>query len=345
MALQSDDNVLITICVPTYNRGAKAKALVTHTLREIDDLDNVKLLILDNASTEELDEYRDIEEMSRSSDSLDYIRHSENIMGFGNYLACFKQADSSFIMIVSDEDKPQAEFIRAFNNQVTENPKLGVFRGSIAAEPGATKMNAAIYESAKYTAGEAALLHYSLYNNYFSGTIYNRRRLIDLGLVARLENNIASHSEYPHLYLEILVCANSDIETTENICVIEGPPQVLDGPAPSIYLPPYSFGARLDQFIVLRDAFREAIEMMGQESDSALFLTLYLRLCKKYLYLISMINGPMYAKNNIHSKFLAESLLPFFVAAVSMYPEIAGIREVMLTELFKIHKEHMQHFT
>ena len=337
-----ENSEYLTICIPTYNRGEKAKRLVSRALIEIGDCNAVNILVLDNASQKEKNAYHDIAVMAKSLPGLEYVRHEENQMAHGNFLACFELTDSPHIMIVADEDTPCIEFINQVQPRLSKSSKLSILRGSIATEEGVSPMNAQQLISEKYSAGESALLNFSLTNNYFSGTIYNRRLLIELGLVNRLKENLELNSAYPHLYLEILASATSEVETSADICCVEGAPQILPGPGPSMHLPPYSFGGRLDQFVIARDNFREALTLMHGDFDIGLFLTLYLRLCEKYFYLVAMVNAPMYVRNNINPAILCESLLSFFMAAIVICPEADGLHDAINKELIRIQEKYLK---
>ena len=99
----------------------------------------------------------------------------------------------------------------------------------------------------------------------------------------------------------------------------------LDPPPTTYYPGAYSFGGRVDQIFLLRDAFREAIQLIGQEFDLPLFIISYLRLCEKYCYLVTQVNAATYANHGIHPEFLHQSLLPIFEAGLTTYPEMSHV--------------------
>ena len=228
-------------------------------------------------------------------------------------------------MALSDEDFPVLSTIREVLPSLDASSNIGIIRGAIGSSPGAPKLNASKEKDSVLEAGEQALTISPSPTTIFLGrsTI---RPLEKLKLIDRLEENLAVHALYPHTYLEILACAVCDVKTISSLCCIEGTPEMegqLDPPPTTYYPGAYSFGGRVDQIFLLRDAFREAIQLIGQEFDLPLFIISYLRLCEKYCYLVTKVNAATYANHGIHPEFLHQSLLPIFEAGLTTYPERA----------------------
>lgn len=332
-----------SICVPTYNRGGKALNMVQTLLPQLDA--DWELLVLDNASDHEHTEYPIICEMAQQHANLRYFRHEFNGMFHGNYVACFEMAAAPYIMVVSDEDFANPEMIRNALQQLEASPNLGIYRGSMAPMPGVRPRNSHTRADQSYEAGANALHGFSFANNYMSGTIYNRALAERYGLIARLRNGMEQQRVYPHLYMELLMAAVSDVVTTSQLACYEGQEQITTGGDPLLgvghgplhYNPPYSFGSRVDQFIVLRDGLREAVSLMPGEYNHTLFVNLYLRLCEKYFHLISNINSPLYTKYVMNVPLLQESFLYICGAAISLYPELGGSDTQIFEAIQKIY--------
>ena len=339
-----DENKLkLTICVPTNNRGKRALSMVESILNDRKFDHSLHLLILDNASDKETAAYHEIMALAEDVPNLTYKRHEENLRFHGNYLACFKLSRSPYIMALSDEDFPVLSTIREVLPSLDASSNIGIIRGAIGSSPGAPKLNASKEKDSVLEAGEQALTTFALTNNYFSGTIYNKALLEKLKLIDRLEENLAVHALYPHTYLEILACAVCDVKTISSLCCIEGTPEMegqLDPPPTTYYPGAYSFGGRVDQIFLLRDAFREAIQLIGQEFDLPLFIISYLRLCEKYCYLVTKVNAATYANHGIHPEFLHQSLLPIFEAGLTTYPEMSHVYPAVQAEIRKIHEKY-----
>ena len=332
-----------SICVPTYNRGAKALNMITTLLPEIDS--DWELLVLDNASDYEHTEYPMISDLAEQHSNLRYFRHEFNGMFHGNYVACFEMALAPYIMVVSDEDFANPEMIRNAIKALDTSTNLGVYRGSMAPMPGVHPRNSHTRPNQAFEAGANALVGFSFTNNYMSGTIYNRALAERYGLIARLRNNMEQQRVYPHLYMELLMAAVCDVTTTSEVACYEGHEQITTGGDPLLgvshgplwYNPPYSFGSRVDQFIVLRDGLREAVSLIEGEYNHTLFVNLYLRLCEKYFHLISNVNSPLYKRYVMNLPLLQESFLYICGAAISLYPELSGADTQIFEAIQKIY--------
>ena len=330
----------ITVCVPTYNRGTRALQLVNKLLESELHGAYFDILVLDNGSEVEVADYNKIRSLADRVPGVKYIRHAKNRMMHGNFLGCFESSNQQYVMIVSDEDIPKADFFIRASKLLQENPTVGIIRGSnVPATPGIAT-NGPIQSDSAMLAGEDALLRFSLTNNYFSGTVYNRGLFAEYGITDRLKENLDKNAVYPHLYLEILASAVCDVVTTSDVCCTEGVPLESAENDPLKYVVPYSFGSRLDQFVILRDAFVEAVSMIGDSFNLSLFISLYLRLCEKYLYLTTMVNSPLYERNGLNLELLHTTLLPFFKSAISMYSGIEPHLDLINSEIDSLHAKY-----
>lgn len=334
----NETGVSFTICVPTFNRGGKALNLAKILLPDIDD--DWELLFLDNCSVREMDSYKQIAELADNNPKVRYVRHETNGGFHHNFVACFEMAKAPYIMVMSDEDITNPKMIREVLPLLQQYPNVGVMRGSMIPLEGVEARNSYIRSDNSYFRGEEALTDFSFTNNYISGTIYNRALLEELGLVDRLKNGINHHAVYPHLYLDLLASAVTDVVTTSKICCFEGGEQIMEGNAPTVYAIPYSFGSRVDQFIVLRDAVMEAVGLIEGDFNWSIFVNVYLRLCGKYFFLITQINSPMYIQHKIHPGLLHQAMLYVCGAAISMYPELTEFQTYIFEEIQKLHHKY-----
>jgi glycosyltransferase involved in cell wall biosynthesis len=327
-----------SICVLTFNRGDKALNVAKTLLPELDD--NWELLFLDNASNSEVETYTQLAELADNDQRIRYVRHESNRGFHRNYLACFEMASAPYIMVMSDEDFANPTMIREVLPLLHSYPGVGIMRGSMIPLEGVAAKNSYQRSDVSLIHGEEALLGYAFSNNYFSGTIYHRQLLIDLGLIDRLSKNIDVQKIYPHLYLELLACAVADVVTTAKVCCFEGRDQPMSGNISSNYAIPYSFGSRVDQFIVLRDAVMEAVGLIEGDFDWSIFVNVYLRLCEKYFFLITQVNSPMYIQHKIHPGLLHQAMLYVCGGAISMYPELTEFQTYIFEEIQKLHHKY-----
>ncbi len=334
----NDIRTEFSICVPTFNRGARVLRMVKQLLPDIDK--NWEILVLDNTSFEEIDSYNELAELAKDEPCLKYIRHEINGLFHANFLACFEYSNAPYIMVISDEDVANPDMIRKILPGLRAIPNLGIIRGSIMSGEGVGLGNSRSYEDESFFAGEEALRKFSFVNSYFSGIIYNRDLIISYGLIETLKQGLDLNRIYPHMYMDLLVAAKCDVLTTTEVSCFEGEAQVLHGVDQPFHYSPYSFGNRVNQFFIFRDAIREAVSLVREPFDHSLFVSVYLRLCEKYFHLLARVNSPMYMQNNIHPGILLQSFLHIAGAAISMYPELQNNDIEIYERLRTIHAYH-----
>ena len=334
------EKALFCICVMTFNRGGKALNLALALADQLDE--QVQLLFMDNGSLRETESYQQLKMLSEQQPHIHYYRHEFNCGFNHNYLSCFRQANAVYMMMLSDEDFANVEMIRDVLPLLQQYPSVGVMRGSLATVEGAESRNSFDYADASYMAGEEAMIGFYMENNYFSGTIYHRDLLNEKGLIDMLANRIDDYGVaiYPHMYLDLIAAAVSDVVTTSKIAVFEGHEQALRNNAPDSYIQPYSFGSRIDQFIIMRNCLEDAVGLMGEPFDVALFATMYLKLCEKYLFLVSYVNADMYQSHQVHPGLLNHAMYLLCCSAINEYPELADYHSSIMDELTRLKEKY-----
>lgn len=93
---------MFTVAMPTLDRGWRALAAVKNALAESHEPQLFELLVLDNASTVEVESYRKISEIC--DPRLRYIRREQTQSYHGQILQLLKEAQGEYILFMSDED-------------------------------------------------------------------------------------------------------------------------------------------------------------------------------------------------------------------------------------------------
>lgn len=334
------EKALFCICVMTFNRGGKALNLAQTLADQLDE--QVQLLFMDNGSLQETEAYQQLQALSEQHPYIHYYRHPFNCGFNHNFLSCYRKTNAVYMMMQSDEDFANVAMIREVLPLLQQYPSVGVMRGSLATVEGAEARNSFDYADASFMAGEEAMTGFYMENNYFSGTIYHRDLLEEKGLIDMLANRIDDYGVaiYPHMYLELIAAAVSDVVTTSSISVFEGHEQALENNAPARYIQPYSFGSRIDQFIIMRNCLEDAVGLVGEPFDVALFATMYLKLCEKYLYLVSHVNADMYQGHQVHPGLLHQAMYLLCSSAISDYPELADYQSTIQAELQRLQAKY-----
>ena len=302
--------------MPTFNRGKKALESLNKMLN-FSSKYNGKFLILDNSSTKQRKHYLDIKHLSKDNDKITYIKKPFNTGFGGNLVDCFLYSDTKYIIIVSDEDIINIDQIPKLNKLFIENPGLLAVRSSIQGQGGEFKGNSYIFPEEVLTNVNERFKRFSIFNNYISGSVYNREVALKSGIIEKVRKKLHNHIDYPHIYIDILLSGAGPVANTEIVLVLEG--DNVSNESETEYINAYQLGRRIDQFVHIRDALYESIEMLGEEFDELLFINCYILLCQKYTRQICIINRAIFLKNKIDLKYLNMSLLPFYLSAICKY--------------------------
>ena len=90
----------LTIAIPTYNREKTLARTLDSVERQ--SLDDVNILVLDNASSDRTEEI--VKYYIEKYGNVQYKRNEENIGADANFLNCYREATSEYIYILSSDD-------------------------------------------------------------------------------------------------------------------------------------------------------------------------------------------------------------------------------------------------
>ena len=334
----------LTVIFPSFNRGR----ILLNTIEKIksENLNNVSILVLDNASEKYLEEYSQIEEISNTQSWLEYFRHHKNVNFEGNILAGFDLCKTNYLMFVSDEDYPNFKFIANNINIFKKTGAYGVIRPSIGfKETNEFKkpINSCVYPDKSFERGAQAIKQFGLVGNYLSGVIYNKRIFDKYKFKNRLEKNLDIQRFYPHLYLNCIFCGVSKSVFMSEISAFEGVPEVVSDNNvvqndSSRYAGAYTYGARLDQFIALRDAFSEALHLAKNQNPMD-WADVYIALVGKFYHLILLANSRLYHNDNqIHISNISQSFREFATASARLQTPFRTHGEIIIKNINRIEQ-------
>ena len=340
-------NFEISICIITYNRGKRALENVENILANIKN--DCCVLVLDNGSTIGVEEYKKIENLSRTNEQLFYVKHETNIQVHGNFRSCFDYAKSKYIMVLSDEDFVDFNGLSSILVDLKKYDNVGICRPSISPhEDLKIAGNSHIYTDEFFLAGASALNGFSFTGNYISGIIYNLELIKGTNLLEIFDKNITSYKAYPHIYLDLLISSKFNVLITSKIAVLERHAEqtlIENGSSniASAHIGLYGYGERVNQFLSFRDGIVDAIELIGLEYDYEkvnLFIALSMRLTLKYFFLIFEANINNYTSNHMEAKLLMESFFYLVCSSVIGHPYIGTNQELVSDQLIKIYQSH-----
>jgi len=93
---------LLTIAIPTYNRAACLRELLSMLADQLRNEARVELIISDNASPDETPIV--VKEFISRGLQVRYIRNTQNVGSDANFLQCFEQARGKYVWLFSDDD-------------------------------------------------------------------------------------------------------------------------------------------------------------------------------------------------------------------------------------------------
>jgi len=93
---------LLTIAIPTYNRAACLRQLLSVLADQLKNEERVELIISDNASPDETPTV--VNDFISRGLQVRYMRNTQNVGSDANFLQCFEQARGKYVWLFSDDD-------------------------------------------------------------------------------------------------------------------------------------------------------------------------------------------------------------------------------------------------
>lgn len=287
------EHVLLSICIPSYNRGHRAYQNVLHLLESYYD-EEIEFIISNNGTQNNTKEYYDkIKEIKDTR--VKYFAFDTNVGFSVNLCKACELASGEFILLLSDEDLVDLTVLPSIMNTINSSKtKLAILKASTTTQY--------TYSDIQRSGGKDALLEFMLTSNYMSGLIYNTKFLKQYEGIQYIKDNLKNSVcfYYPHMYWELLLCQYGDVQTTSTTLIIEGKPEKTDigideneMNSPTT-IPNYAkIESRMDQHKDFTSIIKD-LEISLQ--DSNLLRQMYLKLCFKTLYLCTISIQAYYKK-------------------------------------------------
>ncbi|PAB60650.1 glycosyltransferase family 2 protein [Anaeromicrobium sediminis] len=284
-----DENVILSFCIPTYNRANRVCECVNEILKYKGN--EIEVVVSDNNSPDST-----YEDLKKISDSRFFYYRNDSNLGVGkNVINTFKKAKGKYVFLMSDEDFVNIELIPKILEILKSNKGLSILTGSIQFKE--SQKYYWRYKNSFFKKGSQALLGFAFKKNYFSGSIYNKE-LIDFD---NIWNDLYVCKAYPNLCVEVLLCLKGDVHTIANpICFYaeQEKESYIDKLKGKNF---NDFEPRLEQH---RD-FTQIVK--GIEIDFVTKVNLYAFLCYKLIYNVSIIKQIKNKKNEEMLDLLARA--------------------------------------
>ncbi|MCR5421880.1 MAG: glycosyltransferase [Lachnospiraceae bacterium] len=308
-SIDEDDGLILTIAIPTYNRGKRALESVKHLLegRKSYNLEaQTEIFISNNGSTEGVEEYDKIKEMADNEVNFNYFRFDENQQFVGNMINVIKRSKGKFCLIVSDEDLVDFEGLVAYIKYLKRHPEVSVMKGK-------TSKQYFLLEADYGYKGWDAISRFYLRGNYVSGIIYNREILTGETVDTyhkKYSNNNRGYYYYPHLFWDAYCMLEGSFASGDIPLITEGESEIIFSSTDIlVYAYPEE---RIKQGLGYLDQIKDL------NIDEELAYNMYILVFMKTKYLLS-IQKDNYLLKGFDWEKICSDYRNLFEAAVSEY--------------------------
>lgn len=287
---EGENNILLSICIPTYNRGHRAYENITQLLNSTFD-EEVEFVISNNGTKNETE--KDYQKIKQIKDArIKYFEFEEN-QGYAlNVCQVCELAEGKYILLLSDEDMVDLVVL----DEVMK--VLQQCKGTLAILQTNTGEDGILVKK-----GTESIFHFIQGHNYVSGLIYNNHLLKECQGIKYIKENMnnSACTIYAHMVLGILISQYGDGMYLNSPLVLKGVAEELELENTAhlkqeLVISTYSqIESRLAQFT----GFVQVIQQMDVcQQDSILRKRMYYFQCWKTVYLIGLAYDVFYHQLN-----------------------------------------------
>ena len=270
--------MLLSICIPTYNRGMRAKMLVKNLLSLPYDENEIEIVVSDNGSSKYSDKYAEIADINDAR--LHYYRADHNMGFMKNVNQVMRLSKGDYCMLISDEDRIAKENLDIYMDILRQHDDLAVVKA---------KNSIQYTEDHDISAakGHEALDNYYMKGNYISGAIYNRHILTNEVIdeyEKKYSQNIA-YIHYTHMFYDAYMTLNGRFIYKDLLLIMNCKPEGdIEEITSESGIESYgAYQSRIDQMM----GFIEQVKDVNV--DAGLKLHMFQKICDKYVYLVWLV--------------------------------------------------------
>ncbi len=271
--------MLLSICVPSYNRGHRAYELVMSLLELPYGKDEIEIICSNNGSDKNIDGYDRLKNIQ--DERFVYHEFFENTGYLGNVNQVIKMSQGTYCMLLSDEDNIVHQNLEYYMQVIRNYPQISIIRSQTS------KMYCWVKKTYA-EAGEEALDAFYMNGNYVSGIFYNRKiitnALIDEYSKRYTENQ--AYLYYPHMFYDAYALTKGDYFSSDVWLIDEGEAEhdleVAENGPTEVIAAYGTYEKRLEQM----HGFAEQILMM--EGTFGMKFQMFISLCGKTDFLIHL---------------------------------------------------------
>ncbi len=333
----------LTLVFPTYNRGKRLYHTIAKLSKNVENL--YPTIILDNSSSREVEYYNKINDLSKKSVGLKYVKQEYNKGLQGNLASAFDHVKTEYFMVIADEDEPAYENLYDIEVQLASVKNIASARASTGSVSNYNVHNVQ-YKTEVFNPSSRSIEAFGLWGNYISGGIFNTSVMKENGSVKLLKERGNLQHDSPHVFLYMLAATKAKTMLLENVGCFVGKPEQHGGYETfgDTYFGPYSFGSRIDQFFGFRKLILSAYRKDECNLNENELVHLLVTLCKKYIYLVCAANMPKYYDNFMEPKYLGASFLHYCLSSLYDIPEFKERSEPLKQLLVDYHNNCYENF-
>ena len=297
--------VLLTIAIPTYNRGKRALEALMTTLenRKKYGCENIiEVLISDNASEKYPDELHEIEDIAGKNINVSFYRSEENKGYKGNIKKVIKMSKGRYCLIHSDEDTVLFPAVLFYLDFLLTHKDVSCMKGR-------TSYQCSYLEASYGKQIIDAINLFFLKGNYVSGIVYNRNIITDEFIDSLYEafdetNNIA-FDYYPHLFIDTYALCNGSFASSNITLIEEGEPE---GTSDITRNEMFSF-ERPESRIAQGSGYIKQLDFLKIDDKYKVFL--FCKIILKTLYLLNMSKRKYLANGYVWDNIVHDTIEMF----------------------------------
>ena len=210
------DNILLTIGIPSYNRGHRAYESVIHHLQSEYD-DEIEIVVSNNGTDNYTAKF--YEKISKIEDArITYFSFESNQFSTLNFAQVINLAKGKFVFMLSDEDTIFIKKLDILLQVIVSNRNLSMIK---AYGDGQQR----IQSTGLASQGEDAIRQYGFTANYLSGNVFRRDLLLKVEAISYVKENYTKKlciNFYSHIFYELLLCMLGDVYGINVIVIHEG---------------------------------------------------------------------------------------------------------------------------
>lgn len=212
---RNTDNVLLTIGIPTHNRGNLLLKRLENLQAMLYDAE-IEIAISKNGVHYYQEEYKSVETIQDAR--INYVGYDKEITMSENWQNVIKIAHGKFVLLVSDEDDVIISALEHYLRLLSSHKNLGMVRSKTVFQ------YSLIDRSQFFLKGKDAFLGGFLLQNYLSGAIYDRKLFLGADIQywnKKYENN-EFYRLYPHMWWQVLLAFQGDYAVDDTCLIQEG---------------------------------------------------------------------------------------------------------------------------